>query len=291
MFIYFFIFLGSVIFLAPLWFILLLFLDSLLCNDNCLDCSEKILNTIIVHYNKMNLMLKPKLQIASYNCIYYFSLAQIKYNVYLQPYVNKLLDQFLSYFTEENKINSLFTYSFYKNGELCKTYTRQEGTISEIIEPEKYDLFIASKCNLNNDSYYDICTNKMSQEYNYIESSIKFLNIVLSYNGIEYEIKLKLNDYVSYNFYIVDNIIDSAFFKYYLKYQINAKDMDIDYNNFKYTIQLLDHNVNSVELDETQAIVIKKDGYEIIKLTNNQENKSETLSEDEFDKLDCEDFN
>jgi hypothetical protein len=57
---------------------------------------------------------------------------------------------------------------------------------------------------------------------------------------------------------------------------------------------LLDHNVNSVELNELDSIIIKQDSYDIVKLTNtndneqNQENKSDALSdnfEDEFDKL------
>jgi hypothetical protein len=35
-------------------------------------------------------------------------------------------------------------------------------------------------------------------------------------------------------------------------------------NLFVYTLELMDHNVSMVYLNETQSIVLKKDGYEIL---------------------------
>ena len=82
---------------------------------------------------------------------------------------------------------------------------------------------------------------------------------------------------------------------YYLRCHHTSETIDCE--KFKYTLYLLDHNVNNVELDETQAILINRDNYEIIKLTNTidetinneeQEQKTDILSdnfEDEFDKL------
>jgi len=266
--------------------------------DNC----EKILNTIIVKYNKMNLMLKPKIHIASYNCVYYFSLGQIKYNKYLRPYVEQLFENFLSYigYNEKPHFTPEIKYTFYKNGSTIQT----GKTFADILEPENYDLFMVNKTDydLKRDIYFTnyICSNKIVKEPQFIESSIKFLNIVLNYNGTEYEIKFKHDEYVHTNYYIVDNMIDKAFFMYYLNsYHIPH---NIDFTTFNYTLQLLDHNVNSVELDESHAIIIKQDDYEIVKLTNkqeqtiindepsinNEENKSDALSdnfEDDFDKL------
>jgi len=267
-----------------------------------LDNYEKILNTIIVKYNKMNLMLKPKITTASYNCIYYFSVGQINYNKYLRPYVYQLFESFLSYigYNEQPHFTPELTYSFYKHGSTIQT----GKTFADILEPKDYDLFIVNKTNydLKSNIYFTnyICSNKIVKESQFIESSIKFLNIVLNYNGTPYEIKFKHDEYVHANYYIVDNMIDKAFFMYYLSNY--HKSHNIDFTKFNYTLQLLDHNVNSLNLDESQAIIIKQDDYEIVKLTNkqeqttinnepsinNDENKSDVLSdnfEDDFDKL------
>jgi len=292
MFIYICLFLGSL----PLWFTILMLVDNVISDDKYLDSYEKILNTAIVNYNKMSLMLKPKLQIASYNCIYYFSLAQIKFNMYLQPYIHQLFENMLSYigYNEEPHFTPYVTVSFEKNGLPIETNLLKQG-VADILEPDDYDLFTVSlhdydpKDNIYIDKH--LCSSKKSliNSIDFVESSIRFLNIVLNYNGNEYEIKLKDNED---NFYIIGTTIDSAFFKSYLRSKMRIE--NIDYENFKYILHLLDHNVNAVELNELDSIIVKQDSYEIVKLTNttnneqNQENKSDALSdnfEDEFDKL------
>lgn len=296
MFIYICLFLGSFVILPPLWFTILILVDTIISDDKYLDNYEKILNTVIVNYNKMNLMLKPKLQIASYNCIYYFSLAQIKFNIYLQPYIHQLFENVLSYigYNEEPQFTPYITVSFEKNGLPIETNLLKQG-VADILEPDDYDLFTLSlhdyesKDNIYVDNH--LCSSKKSfiTSIDFVESSIKFLNVVLKCNGNEYEIKLKDNED---NFYIIGSVFNSAFFKSYLRSKMRIE--NIDYENFKYTLHLLDHNVNALELTELDSIIVKQDGYEIIKLTNttdneqNQENKSEVLSdsfEDDFDKL------
>jgi len=301
MFIYICLFLGSFVILPPLWFTILILVDTIISDDKYLDSYEKILNTVIVNYNKMNLMLKPKLQIASYNCIYYFSLAQIKFNIYLQPYIHQLFENVLSYigYNEEPQFTPYITVSFEKNGLPIETNLLKQGVAdileTDILEPDDYDLFTLSlhdyesKDNIYVDNH--LCSSKKSliTSIDFVESSIKFLNVVLKCNGNEYEIKLKDNED---NFYIIGSVFNSAFFKSYLRSKMRIE--NIDYENFKYTLHLLDHNVNALELTELDSIIVKQDGYEIIKLTNttdneqNQENKSEVLSdsfEDDFDKL------
>jgi hypothetical protein len=66
------------------------------------------------------------------------------------------------------------------------------------------------------------------------------------------------------NFYVVGNVFNTNFFKYYLENVLNVK-IDNDTNKpFTYTLELMDHNVSMVYLNETQSIVIKKYGYEIL---------------------------
>lgn len=267
-----------------------------------LDNYEKILNILIVDYNKMNLMLKPKLQIASYNCIYYFSCGQIKFNKYLRPYVHQLFDKFLSFigYNDTPQFTPEIIYSFYNNGNVVM-FEKYKNL--PIVKPEQFDLFVMSKqdYNQNNDTYISnhICSQQIIENPKFIESSIKFLNIILIYNNKEYEIKLKDKyTYNNNNYYIIDNILDCAFFKYYIS--DNQLIKNIDYNNFKYKLRILDHNVNSVELDETQAIVILKDSYEIININDIKPKTTHNLDannadtnyidnednfEDDFDKL------
>jgi hypothetical protein len=57
--------------------------------------------------------------------------------------------------------------------------------------------------------------------------------------------------------------------KYYL---INVLQTTIDTDKpFVYTLELMDHNVSMVYLDETQSIVIQKDGYKIEESRQQQE--------------------
>jgi hypothetical protein len=58
---------------------------------------------------------------------------------------------------------------------------------------------------------------------------------------------------------------------------LNVK-IDNDTNKpFTYTLELMDHNVSMAYLNETQSIVIKKYGYEILEssLIKNQEIKND----------------
>lgn len=296
MFIYFFLLLVFVLIISDDYILHILSQFNFNDDNIYLEYYKKILNIIVVNYNKMSLMLKPKFQIASYNCIYYFSLGQIKYNKYLAPYVNRFFDSILSFigYDENTEISSDLIYSFYKNGNFIISYAVKEDMCIKIVEPNEYDLLTVSKYDKNNDKFNDICSDKMMVDCEFIESDIKFLNIMLTCGELQFEIKLNGSEYVNYNYYIVGNVINSSFFKYYLNNKMSVKDMDIDYDNFKYTVRLIDHNVCLVELDETQSMVIKKNNYEIVKLSNNdekysnQEVKSDGLSdsfEDDFDKL------
>jgi hypothetical protein len=77
------------------------------------------------------------------------------------------------------------------------------------------------------------------------------------------EIERVINLYSLYmNFYVVGNVLNSDFFKFYLQ---NLLKVNLDKNlPFVYTLEIMDHNLSIIILNETQSIVIKKDGYEIL---------------------------
>jgi len=93
---------------------------------------------------------------------------------------------------------------------------------------------------------------------NYETSNIKFLLLEVKINGTAYKVNLKTD---SYNYYIVDNILDKHFFIYFLKkYQICNIVNDA---TCKIVIKIIDQDVNTRELEITDEVfvIIKKDNY------------------------------
>jgi len=94
------------------------------------------------------------------------------------------------------------------------------------------------------------------------------------------------------NYYVTGNVINSAFLKYYLK---NVLSVEIDNSKpFVYTLELMDHNVQMVYLDETQSIVFQKDGYiiedgtkilSIAEESKVEEIKMVSVAEEDYDDL------
>ena len=87
--------------------------------------------------------------------------------------------------------------------------------------------------------------------------NVRFLSIKMVCNDKLYNIVL--NAY-NYNYYIINNIIDEQFIKYYLTYVLKET---IPFENFKYCLEILDNDINTHSLNETHKIIIKKDTYEI----------------------------
>ena len=92
----------------------------------------------------------------------------------------------------------------------------------------------------------------------YINSNIKFFSMVLLYNNNSYPIELKNNNH---DHYIVNNILNKIFFKYYV---INNLNVEIKEDNFDYTVSIIDHNVNIIEMNSTSQLLIKEMDYELI---------------------------
>jgi hypothetical protein len=111
----------------------------------------------------------------------------------------------------------------------------------------------------------------------YEVSNVRFLAIYLKLTvSNSHIIELFNNDA---NYYVVGNKLDSKFFKYYLHNVLNIK---VDNESpFEYKLEIMDHNVNMIYVNEKQNILIEKDGYEISLLSEaNSEAKSEAKEEE-----------
>jgi hypothetical protein len=215
---------------------------------------EELYNKMAINYNKLKSRISQKILNAGYNCVYFYSVCQIKYNKYLSAHVNLLKDS--------SSIKGKINVGFIKDG------TNIHSTDYEVItdqcfenKPNDYDLIIITDHTKIDRPLNHICTTQNITDFNYKESELKFIAVNIEYNNKPYQISLKTDDY---NFYIVNNIINSNFFKYYINIHLKENIENINFSDFKYRLEIIDHNVNFHTLNETHSIIIKENNYEII---------------------------
>jgi hypothetical protein len=201
----------------------------------------------------------------SMKMIYMYSKLQIIY----YNFSNKV-----NSYINENKINifsNVVKNEIYqiKNGDIYKKFSApnvlEQFANYNLFEDFKYNLFIYSD-NINplhDKSINKVILNENNYYLNYDISTIKFMLLEVSINDKTYKITLKSD---TYNYYVVDNVIDKKFFIYYLKNHNTdtITNEDIDTLKDKIHIKLIDNNVNVKELEITDEkfIIIKKDSYD-----------------------------
>ena len=146
-----------------------------------------------------------------------------------------------------------------------------EMDVTKVTPSGNYDLvIIPDVCEDNRENIIIFSKIPETSYSKYELSNIQFLALYLKHNDNNHIINLREGNK---NYYVVGNIINSAFVKYYL---INVLKVTIDDDKpFVYTLELMDHNVSMVYLNETQSIIIQKDGYKIEDNTNVLEDKED----------------
>jgi hypothetical protein len=213
----------------------------------------------IVFQESYNILIQPSINYLcsninlvniSYNLLYFVSLCQIK--------INKILKYI---YIDNSKIdnNNNIIIECYKEG-------KQENKLNvnnifdidiDTIHTNNYDYMIITEHTNKN----KIFTTKLTNNIQHEESNIKFVALNVNYNDNNFKINLKDNNH---NYYVVNNEINKQFIEYYLE---NVLNVPIDKNNFKYDIELIDHDVNFLNLSHEDNIIIEKDHY-IIKRNN-----------------------
>ena len=201
---------------------------------------------------------------ASFNAVYVFSVLQIQAKK-IQEYLYKTHPRLKRYLDEYSmsKIKNIDNIEFILDGKVIYL-TDKETIVNHIIDIIKEDFIIYSDYGSEN-----VCTNKKiivkettssDNDFIYEVSDIKFLLCEVYIGDKVYKITLK-SDIENYNYYLVDNIINKKFITYYL---IEFYNEDFSKSTDKFILKLIDHNVNSFEIDITDTsnyIQIKKDGY------------------------------
>ena len=215
----------------------------------------------LFEYLKNNERLKPILPYMikiGYALIYAFSYLQILLNNIITlsvPYVKRLRDKIFG--TNVSTTSSIKTIiSFYKDGALVskkETSSNFEDLTHEDVNSYKpSSVFNLTTFTVFNDNKEERIVINIPDKFKYELSSISFIALYLKQDD-----KTHIIDLTKY--YVVGNIINSDFLKYYL---VNILNIVIDDSKpFVYTLELMDHNVQMIYLDETQGIVFQKDGY------------------------------
>ena len=205
---------------------------------------------------------------ASYELIHVYSKGQIFYQIMYNnavfqaksiidtnPQLKKMLNDIYKKDVPQNQIYQI------KNDAIhVKYYTDNTETYFESDENSIY-LFSDNESAVENKCVNRIILHSQPFLTKYEVSNIQFMLVEVKINDITYKINLKTD---KFNYYIVDNILDLKFFKYYLyNYQVcdlttEAKDK-ID----KIMVKIIDHNVNmrELEISDDKFIIIKKDDY------------------------------
>ena len=187
-----------------------------------------------------------------------------------------------NYFTHLNIINTLTKYYNYfidnfldyqfkyiimdKNYKITEIHRARVDEILDYILELNFDYMIYLSNNnytiYNDVSKIDIESVIMNRFDNYkSKSQVSFLNIILLYENIEYQITFDRYN----NYYIQDNILfDDKFMIFYCKQYLN---LDIDLKK-DYTITILDNCCQIIELNNDKYIKINATDYTIIDRDN-----------------------
>jgi len=225
----------------------------------------------------------PYLVKIGYAFIYVYSYFQILLDKIIRitsPYVkllrDKMCDVLIKYKIISGKMETVSlntdktSISFYNEGKLIKqdelTTKFSSLLLSDIKNCQPTDKYnLVTIADLKNIMTF------IPDECKYDLLDIRFLALYLKHDDKTHVIDLSSN---TQNYYIVGNVINSAFLKYYL---VNVLNITIDDSKpFVYTLELLDHNVKMVYLDETQSIVFQKDGYIITDMKDSDTKDSDT---------------
>jgi hypothetical protein len=222
-------------------------------------------------FTELSIILNPILITVGYNIIYIYSLCQIYANklISIATIISKSIITFLKttnlISNDEKKCKCIQILSFYKNGKELEQISyendKRDGFkyfIEELTSDIDFDLLILSdkveNTNIINKVHYSECP----KTTDYTTSNIKFISMELTYENSSYPVELKNENY---NHYIVNNVINDEFFKYYL---LNVLKVEIKNDKFDYKVFVIDHNVNMFELSPTSHLIIKENDYEML---------------------------
>ena len=239
-------------------------LFGLLLNDNIIKTG--LLCILLNDYLKRNYPDKYNeiLISISYELIHFYSKGQIVYKKFItqlktvtdaNPQLKKIINDIYKKNVQRNEI-----YQIKKDAIHIKYYTDNRETY---FVPDKNSIYLFAD---NENAIENRCVNRiiLHQEPfpgKYEVSNVQFMLVEVKINDVAYKINLKTD---KFNYYIVDNIFDLKFFKYYFyNYQVCKLTTEEKDAIDKIVVKIIDQNVNTreFEISDDKFIIIKKDDY------------------------------
>jgi hypothetical protein len=202
----------------------------------------------------------------TYNIINMYSRCQLICKNGIQYIREKYPDlvTFIEKFNKNDDSNNTNNLQFIKNSSIIKLRSKNEYLNNDeiIVTDCDFVIYFDYKQNSRNIKIItDVNLLDKKETYQYEVTDYKFLLVELIFNTQIYKITLSTD---SYNFYVVDNILDEKFFLYYLRYYLPDR-KNGDFENPEMFVKIIDHNVNSKMIElKTEYIQLGKTDYKII---------------------------
>ena len=192
----------------------------------------------------INDYLKSLATTIGYNLIYFFSYWQIKYNYIHKKLINDVNQKQVLNVELYDKINGI------KNKKMSDYLNWKKENYDCMIITKDTGIYPYDKIIINKNINFPV-------ELNWNNVKYKFLSLIVIISEDEtYDIKLNSKQE---NYYIIGNVIDKNFIKYYLEkyYKLKIKE------DILYIVQLIDQNVKINTLDVNKKITLWENEYDI----------------------------
>jgi len=208
----------------------------------------------------------------SYNAIYFYSKIEIIFNKH-KPYIHKIIENYpiLKNIVAYNNIDC--DVEFIMDGKVV--YKTTKAKMLKLNNNSEYngdfDFIIYSENTQINDNQNSIMNRKIIKNIDIKEESffcekseIKFVLCEFSIGDKKFKVDFKN---ARTNYYVVNNVFDVKFLKYFLQkyYYENIKDIDLNLVH-EFKINIIDHNIDTVISNKDNIVKLFKDKYELIKI-------------------------
>ena len=215
-------------------------------------CIKLCLIIAIIYYSSNNIIIPDYLlnvlYNVSYKSIYYYSKIQLRFiktKNTISTYVESVpfLSNLLTYIKPYTNVD-IYTYTLVNsNLTICSKFIEEQNLDYKIIL--HYEPTSEKKKHIESLEY-----NQANYKFIMTEITIDDKKIILHFTTDKY------------NYLIENNRLDKDFIIYFLKTHYNELVKDLEIEN--YSIKIIDHNVNIIELNNTMSLLINKIGYEIL---------------------------
>jgi hypothetical protein len=216
--------------------------------------------------------------------LYFYSFIQIQYSKYIKPYLKQLCignwkktSVDLEEHNEDGEDDMMSKMLLIQDGEVITSRAYNLSKLDELYlnDGVEYDLLVfITHDNSNNTNNKETTRTRVPLYSIYKEvpaivdgrkvTSYSFLTMELViYIGEEQKkYEVDLNDGTRYNFYIVNNVLNASFWLFYVKQFLLLNDLkNINADNFKYKLTIIDDTADLIEVDETKSIVFNENKY------------------------------